>query len=202
MLYIYGDGHANFSFKNLTIPHKNYHKSSITMFRIGRDNIIINCNTDEHDINSIICCVYGEIDCRCHIQRQIDIGKEEDVIIDELVQAYFTTLHNNIRAHKKIIIVGVIPPMRHLDYETVHGPIEHDFPFVGTDEARVRYTIKINSMIEKLCNQYEYLYFNPYNYYERIDGTLDYKYTDGIVHLVDNSILLEKFTMLYDKIVT
>ncbi len=202
MIYLYGDSHANSSFKHLTIPHINHYQSSITMFRIGRDNIIINCNTNEHNIDSIICCIYGEVDCRCHIQRQIDLGKEEDHVIEELVSAYFITLHNNIRAHKKVIIVGVIPPTRRMDYEIVHGPIKHEFPFAGTDEARARYTKKVNNMINKLCIQYEYIYFNPYAYYEREDGTLDYKYADGIVHLGNNSFFLEQFIKLYHTIHT
>ena len=42
MIYIYGDSHGTFSFKNLKLNHKNCICNSITMFRIGRDNIIIN----------------------------------------------------------------------------------------------------------------------------------------------------------------
>jgi len=37
------------------------------MFRIGRDNQIINFNNKEHDENSILWFAYGEVDCRCHI---------------------------------------------------------------------------------------------------------------------------------------
>lgn len=200
MLYIYGDSHAKFSFKNTMIPHINYHHPSITMFRIGRDNMIVNYNSHEHDTNNTICCVYGEIDCRCHIQRQIDIGKDEDEVIEDLVSSYFTTLYNSIRVYKQVIVTGVIPPTRQIDYEVVHGPIMHEFPFVGTDESRVRYTKKVNIMIDKLCNQYGYLYFNPYKYYERADGTLQYEYSDGTVHLGNNSFLLEQFVKLYDTI--
>lgn len=46
MIYIYGDSHANFSFKNLKLHHNNLHSNGTTMFRIGRDNIIINFNKD------------------------------------------------------------------------------------------------------------------------------------------------------------
>jgi hypothetical protein len=42
MIYIYGDSHANAGFSELSLPNKNYWASSITMFRIGRDNHIIN----------------------------------------------------------------------------------------------------------------------------------------------------------------
>ena len=201
MIYLYGDSHIRFSFKQLPVPHRDYHEPSITMFRIGRDNTIINFNRYEHDSNSIICIAYGEVDSRCHIQRQVDVGKEEDVVITELVEKYFTTLHNTIRSHKKVIIVGVIPPIRQMDYESIHGPISHEFPFVGTDDARVRYTRKINTMICQLCRQYEYIYFNPYERYEREDGTLQYEYSDQVCHLGNNAFFLEEFMKLYDTFV-
>lgn len=35
MLYIYGDSHAHFSFRNLELQYNDLHCSSVTMFRIG-----------------------------------------------------------------------------------------------------------------------------------------------------------------------
>ena len=46
----------------------------------------------------------------------------------------------------KIIIVGVIPQTKQSDYEILNGPILHEFPFVGRDEDRVRYTNKVNKL--------------------------------------------------------
>ena len=200
MIYIYGDSHSMFSFKNLNIQHKNYYENSITMHRIGRDNRIINFNNAEHNTNSIICLVYGEVDCRCHIQRQIDIGRYEDDVINELVNNYFNTIKNNINVYKKIIVVGIIPPTNRNDYETLYGPITGEFPFIGTDEDRSKYTIKVNKLIQELCNKNEYIYFNPYHYYTRDDGTLKHELSDKTVHLGNNAFFLEKFTELYEEI--
>lgn len=199
MIYIYGDSHANHFFKNLKNPHVNYHQNSVTMFRIGRDNNIINFNNDHHDSSSIICLAYGEVDCRCHIQRQINLGRDEDEVIHELVDKYFKTIKNNILNYKTIVIVGVIPPTMQSDYESLHGPILHDFPFIGSDTERVRYTIKVNQQIEKNCIIYNYVYFNPLYYYTRADGTLKYELSDSIVHLGDNSFFLEMFTEFYNR---
>ncbi len=197
MLYIYGDSHSFFSFKNLTIPYETRHQFSITMFRVGRDNTIINFNPAEHDSESIICVAYGEVDCRCHIRRQIKLFRTEDSVIRELVTNYFRTLQNNIKNVKKVIVVGVIPPTRRYDYESLNGPITHQFPFVGTDSDRVRYTLKVNALIERFCNMHGYIYFNPYAYYTRDDGTLKYEFSDKNVHLGDNSYFLERFGELY-----
>lgn len=200
MICIYGDSHAIFNFNNLNIPHKNFGQSSITMFRIGRDNLIVNYDKSQHDENSIICITYGEIDCRCHIQRQINLGKKEEEVINELVDKYFKTIKNSVAECKKIIVVGIIPPTKQNDYESLHGPITHEFNFVGTDDERVRYTINTNKLIEKKCTEYGYVYFNPYDYYMRIDGTLKYELSDKCVHIGDNTHFLEQFYEMYKKI--
>ena len=92
MIYIYGDSHARLSFRNLSLPHMNLNHDSITMFRIGRDDIIINFNKDIIKKDDIIILSYGEVDCRCHIQRQINLGRNEDDIINELVNNYLKTI--------------------------------------------------------------------------------------------------------------
>jgi len=203
MIYIYGDSHAHFSFKNLTLPHYNLWRASITMHRVGRDNKIINfINADFlQNNNNIIIFAYGEVDCRCHIQRQIDMGRVEDEIINELVTNYIRTIKSNITAaNVKVIIVGVIPPTKQTDYEGRHGPITHEFPFVGSDENRVRYTRKMNNLLEELANNNNYIYFNPYSYYTRDDGTLKYELSDLNVHLGDNSQFLKNFNDLHETI--
>lgn len=200
MIYFYGDSHARVSFANLNIPHKNYSQNSITMFRIARDNLIIRFNPEEHDTNSIICLVYGEIDCRCQIKKQVNLGRNEDDIIYELVENYFKTIQNNVLVYKKIIIVGVIPPTKQKEYESAHGHITHMYPFVGTDEDRVQITLKVNNLIKKYCEKYGYIYFNPYSDYTREDGTLKFELSDTGCHIKENSIILQKFTDLYNII--
>ena len=197
MIHIYGDSHALFSFKNMKLNYKDHHCSSKTMFRIGRDKVIINYN--EEDItsqNDLIVLCYGEIDCRCHIKKIIEKGGSEDSVIDDLVNNYFITILTNIKKGK-IIIVGVIPPTRQTDYESINGPILHEFPFVGTDGDRVRYTAKVNKKLMELADLYNYIYFDPYSYYTNSDGTLNYDLSDKTVHLKDNRVFLEKFYEIY-----
>jgi hypothetical protein len=201
MIHIYGDSHAFNSFKGIKLDYKDKHCPSITMFRIGRDNIIINFDeTDIRSSNELIIISYGEVDCRCHIHRQIASGKDEDHIIDELVNNYFITIIRNVPTYCKIMIVGVIPPSKQDDYESINGPVLHEFPFVGTDEDRVRYTRKVNNKIEELSLLYNYIYFNPYAYYTRDDGTLKYELSDKSVHLGDNTVFLDKFYEIYKSI--
>jgi hypothetical protein len=201
MIYIYGDSHAHYSFKNLKLPHNNLWGASITMHRVGRDNKIINfINADFLQSNDIIILAYGEIDCRCHVQRQVDMGRNEDDIINELVTNYIKTIKSNVTAIVKVIIVGVIPSTKKIDFEGHHGPITHEFPFIGSDEDRVRYTNKVNKLLETEAKNNNYIYFNPYFYYTRDDGTLKHELSDLGVHLGDNSHFLKSFVELYETI--
>lgn len=201
MIYIYGDSHSSFSFRNLKFDNTDLNCPSITMFRIGRDNIIINFDKENIQKNDIIVITYGEIDCRCHIQRQINLGLNEDDIINKLVNDYFKTLKNNFTdIDVKIIILGVIPPVKQYDFEQINDPLFSDVKFIGSDEDRVRFTNKMNTLLEELSNENNYIYFNPYSYYTRPDGTLKYEFSDGKVHLGENTFFLERFNDLYTKI--
>jgi hypothetical protein len=195
MIFTYGDSHANRNFLNAQINKQiiDKHQSSVTMFRIGRDNIIINFDKNDHNDSSILCFNYGEVDCRCHIKRQINLGKNEDDIINDLVENYFITINNNIKYYKKIIIVAIIPPTKKIELESIHGEITHEFPFVGTDDERVRYTEKMNNLLKIYCNKYNFVYFDPFYFYKRDDGTIKFELTDTIGHLLDNSFFLEEF---------
>jgi len=196
-VYVYGDSHANFSFKNLNVNHINYNQHSITMHRIGRDNKIINFDNREHDNNSIICLVYGEIDCRCQIIKQLYLGRNEDEIINTLIDEYFTTIKNNVKQYKKIIIVGIIPPTSDKEFDNQNP--KH--PFVGSDEDRVRITYKMNKLLEEYCNKnINFIYFNPYSFYTKDNGTFKFEYSDTTVHLGDNTYFLDKFVELYNSI--
>ena len=199
MIYLYGDSHSKYSFTNLNLPHINNYCFNITMFRIGRDNNIINFNNDDHDKNSIICMSYGEIDCRCHIQQQINLNFNEDDIIQNLIEKYFKTIKNNINKHFKIIIIGIIPPTSKICYENKNGPITHEYPFIGSDEDRVRFTNKMNNLIQEYCDNNNFIYFNPYSYYTRENGTLKYELSDSSVHLGDTTYFLNQFYNLINS---
>jgi hypothetical protein len=197
MIYIYGDSHGDFSFKNLVLPNINKSQHSITMFRISRDNLIINFDNNEHDNNSIICLSYGEIDCRFHVLNQVKLGNDEDIVINNLVHNYFETIKNNIKIYKKIVVVGVIPPTSENDY-CCRDPTH---PFMGSDDDRIRVNKKINNLLKEYCNNLGFCYFNPYIYYTRDNGLFKHELSDTTVHLGDNTYFLEKFIELYNSII-
>jgi hypothetical protein len=128
------------------------------------------------------------------------MGRTEDDVIKELVNNYFKTIDYNVRLRKAVIVVGVTPTIRKMDFESIHGPVTHAFPYLGTDEERVRYTNKTNALIKEKCQSFGYIYFDPYDYYKREDGTLRYELSDSICHLGDNSHFLNTFNDVYKSI--
>jgi len=162
------------------------------MHRIGRDNSIINFNSSH---NNILCFVYGEIDIRCHICNQILFGKDEDTVCSKLVKEYFNTIYNNVKVYKAIIIVAVPPPADSNDH--TH---KHYLPFIGTNEERVRYTLHMNKLLEEYCNKYGYIYMDPFNFYKREDGCLNYTLSDNCIHVGNNTHFLNEFYKLYASI--
>ena len=167
------------------------------MHRIGRDNTIIHFNPEYNSLDNIFVLCYGEIDCRCHIARQIALGKDKYEICKSLVENYFNTIKNNIISYKSIIIVSVTPPT-----SKKLLTLDDDFPFplLGDDEERVDNTKIINNLLEEYCKIYGYTFLNIYNFYADCDGTLCSIYSDMIVHIEDNKYILEKVSEILSSL--
>lgn len=186
MIYLYGDSHARLSFAGLTSPHECRAENSVTMHRIGRDKSIVNwkaCNPDD-----TVILTYGEVDCRAHIGKQIESGRTEDDVIQQLTQAYIDTVRNVAACH--VIIVAVIPPTTNADY-CKENP-EGGFPFSSSDIDRVRYTRKVNEHLELLCKLNKFAFFSPYEHYTREDGCLRREMSDGNVHIGKTAQVLSR----------
>jgi lipopolysaccharide biosynthesis glycosyltransferase len=202
-LNIYGDSHALLSFRNLPLDHRNLFQFSRTMFRIGRDNQIVNFKPDHLSKDRIFCLAYGEVDVRGHIGKQVHYGRHHENVCKELVDAYLLTIQRTITEYKAIVIMAISPPTASKDHEpcNIHnegngGPI----PFIGTDSDRVIYRIRMNELLEEGCSKFGYIFFNPYEPYMREDGTLKYELSDNCIHIGRNSHVLNEFNKLIEHL--
>jgi hypothetical protein len=188
MIYIFGDSHARFNFKNLPVENQNLHVNSITMHRVGRDNEIINFRENMNHQDNTFIITYGEVDCRCHIHKQLSMQRDLNEIVQKLVDDFCLTISNKIKRYKKIIVCSVVPPIR--KSEAIGESPE--FPRLGTDEERVLFTKLINEQLKINCNKFNFVYFDIYNLYARDDGTLDLELSDKICHIQENELIINK----------
>lgn len=193
-LNIYGDSHPLLLFKGLSIEHRNLFDFGKTMFRVGRDQEIINFRKSHNHEDGIFCLAYGEVDVRAHIGKQVQLGRHHATVCKELVEAYFQAIKKNIVKYKAIIIIAVPPPVDPNDHRHAHSS---PLPFVGTNSDRVIYTKDMNAVLEFACKQAGYHFLNPFDFYVRPDGMLNYELSDGCIHISKNKHFQNAFHVLY-----
>ena len=192
MIYIFGDSHGSFNFSNLDLPNRNLSIPSITIFRVGRDNEILNFEPSFNTEHSTFIFTYGEVDCRCHVKRQENLGREWKEVCKDLIEAYFNTIKNNVKIYSKIIICSITPTVIQSLYEQYNAPIGHEFPFVGTDQERLNYTLYMNNLIKTKCEENErFYYLDSYDYYSE-NGFLKYELSDKICHIKENGEIIKR----------
>lgn len=193
-IHIIGDSHASNKIsgwkdcKNI-ISH---HIGAVLCYSFGRDKLK-KCDITKFNIkrgDSIIFC-FGEIDCRCQINKYITKDKTYKNIINEIVDNYLIAIKLNIKKLNvklnKIYIYNVVPPVRKKNVS--ENP---EYPFLGSDEDRKKYVLYFNEILKQKCLNNNFGFFNIYEYYTCKDGFLIQKYSDGNVH-IKNGIFLQKF---------
>ena len=203
-IHIFGDSHGMFNFKNIKYNNViNHATPSITMHRIGRDKLeYINFKAQNINDNDIVIYQFGEIDCRCHIGKQILLGRTFEDIVTELIKNFIDSIKLNIKNFNKIniIICCIPPPMCQNYYENIHGPVTHQFPFVGTNEQRIKYTILMNEKLKKECINNNLYFLDYYEYYKSPDNLLKIELSDNVCHINDNNYILNILYLIIDKI--
>ena len=198
-VHVFGDSHADFSFRGYEglVSHITI---SVTCFRVGRDGKgILNFQTAGVKDNDTIIVLFGEVDCRCHIKRQLLAGREYKEVLDELVTAYGRSISLNVDEFSKLrVIVSCIPPpTARADFENIYGPITHEFPFVGSDAERAMFTRDMNDLLKVHCRTKNYDFLDFYDDYTRVeDGMLDHTKSDTQVHIKDNAMVHQRLRTL------
>lgn len=137
-----------------------------------------------------IFCV-GEIDIRCLLFKQIySYNQNEDMVICSLVDNYI----NNIQFldHSKIAISSTVPPAKTKGFETQQqNTINSKYPFIGSDEDRNRWAIKLNTYLGQQCAKKNIHHIDIYNLFKNKEGFLDEQYIDqDTIHVKKNNTIL------------
>jgi hypothetical protein len=195
-LFIFGDSHGRFNFEGLDIEHYNLSQNSITMHRVGRDNQILNFGPFMCSNVSDFVFAYGEVDCRCHVHKQVKLGRSYEEVCNTLVNNYIQTIKNNIKVSRRIIICSITPPVCEHETEAIHGPNTGEYPYLGTDQERAMYTQYTNSLLEKTCAENGFIFLNVAPHYMRPDGTLKFELSDTYCHIKENKYIHEELKKL------
>lgn len=188
VIHTFGDSHCYSGFGN--IPNvRTHHLGPKLCFSIGRDGIDIKNGYNVNDGDTVIFC-FGEIDCRCHIQKYVSTHQDYKQIIDDIVINYFTKIKHAVDAFDTTltpVIYNVVPPVQ--KYNTAENP---EYPYLGTDDERKVYVMYFNEKLQQKCVEFNYLFLNIYDKYVDDNGFLNKNLSDGNVHIRDE-IYLKQF---------
>jgi len=81
-------------------------------------------------------------------------------------------------------------------YEAKHGPITHEFPFIGTDQERADYSRIMNRMLEAACQRAGFIFMDYYSHYTDEMGMLRYDLSDEVCHIRQNGKIIEMLQQL------
>jgi hypothetical protein len=204
-LYVFGDSHANFNLQGHNVINKyniiNLYQNSLTMHRIGRDNMLPGFNTQLNNKNNIFLFFYGEVDCRCHVYKQKQLERNVDEIISELAINYINTIKNNVKEYRRIIIGSITPPVDLIVHENLYGVMSDDFPYpiLGSNEERVTWTKLLNDILKEECIKNNFIFMDTYSKYADDKGTLlfDLSYS---VHITNNAFIIEELSRVLESI--
>jgi len=176
-IYTVGDSHCWHAW--LKVPGVvTMTRGPMTMYRFGQSKPIV---LDEVPDGSIVIFCWGEIDCRCHVNKY----QPWKDTIENLVKSYIEAIRHNVEDHghiKKTFIFNVVPPPR-----KGNTPENPGFPFLGTDEERLSYVKYMNELLRKG----EYPLIDVYDKYADVEGFLKKELSDGHVHIADEKPLKE-----------
>jgi hypothetical protein len=131
--------------------------------------------------DTIIFCL-GEIDCRCHINKHIKDTVTYQHIIDTIVEKYFERIELNIKILnlplKNVCVYNIVPTT-----QSSNTHENHMYPYRGTDEERMQYTLYFNKKLKENCILKNYIFFDIYNLYADENGFLKKNLSDGNVHI-------------------
>ncbi len=201
MIHCIGDSHASiFSGSDTMQPEwpnrshdllpffRSYRIGPATAYNIETKRNIIDeiINSSVNLDKDYVAFCFGEVDCRAHLKKQIDLQKREtkDIVL-ECVSRYFKTILHYSNLGVKSIAWGPVAS---------HGK-ENPYttgPSFGTDEERNKITQLFNEMLKSMCDEEGIKFLTAF--YEMTTESNGFRktnteYTDSVgIHLNNNAV--------------
>lgn len=197
-IFTYGDSHCKFTFENIPeIPMRMHWLGPVLMHRIGRDGIHLGKLTSDHP-HIVLLFVFGEIDIRCQVGKQVEKGRDAQEVLFTLAERYVQSLNRAVQYHPNIprAIMSVVPP-------STADPayLNQDFPFIGSDEQRSDWTMELNAMLRRLSEQHGYYFLDIYTDHADEKGMLIRSYSDGNVHIKQSPFVQQRVQKMLSELI-
>lgn len=191
MIHTYGDSHSWFGWRDVKITKVNVnHLGPRLMYSFGANGEIV-VDSKKLSTGDVVIFCFGEIDCRCHIHKFVNLEKNNiNEVIENVVSLYIQTVDKNMNTYRNMnvatFIYSVPPPIRKAE-----GRENNEFPFLGTDEERKSYHQQMNEILRKKCSENNIGFFDVYKEYSDSEGYMVKNLSDGICHIY-NPIYIEQ----------
>tara|TARA_R100001163_G_scaffold65473_2_gene62767 strand:+ start:17757 stop:18380 length:624 start_codon:yes stop_codon:yes gene_type:complete len=190
MLHTFGDSHGSKENWESLVEYglaKTNKLGPRLMYSVGRDKLkILDISDPEYNIKDgdLVLFSFGEVDCRNHIAKHVNMERPYKKIIENLVKNYLDVIAMNIKKLsdkkinlRKVFIYNIIPCSKAKDIK-YHSKT---YPFVGTDEERRTYHNYMNKMLKEHCEEYGYIFVDIYEHYlDNETGYLNRKLANDI----------------------
>jgi hypothetical protein len=181
-----GDSHCYSGWDRSIVTH--HHVGPMLCYSFGQHRVDIRTFPFQHGDTLIFC--FGEIDCRCHIQKYVNETTTYKQVIDPIIENYFRAIEENIQRSnlqfKHVCVYNVVPTIQ--KYNTVE---DSRYPYLGTDEERRDIVLYFNQQIKEFCQKYNYVFFDVYDKYTDANGFFRKDLSDGQTHIRDGRFLSE-----------
>jgi hypothetical protein len=191
-IFSIGDSHSG-NFNGIGDNITDIHLGPITMYQVSNQrtqfqkdlNYLFTNNIKEKINTQDILLLYcmGEIDIRCNWEKQINqYGKDEDQLIENLIDSLFTTL---LPLHNPFGFQSIVPAVRreHILIE------DKNYPVKGSNEDRVRWVKKTNTYLKQKCIEKGCVFFDIWGLYADGEGHMRLDLSDGGVHVLNKSLI-------------
>ena len=157
---------------------------------------------DDVKDGDIVIFAFGEIDCRCHIKKQMERqGAEAEVVIEKLVLSYIDAIQEIMRPYPKctVFVQSITPAVRKTS--TTENPM---YPFVGSDAERRSYVKIFNEICQReVVSRFKFPegrihFLDVWKPYADKDGFLRGDMSDGHVHIQNPDYTVQSEKLDYE----
>ena len=184
-IHTFGDSHCNAGWSR--IPGvKRHHMGPVLCYSIGTKDELLDLQGYGVADGDVVVFCFGEIDCRCHIQKHVSKERTHERVIDEIVDKYLRAIQRKVKSLSGVkTCVYNVPPAVHKATTWQHP----QYPYLGTDEERRTYVEYFNGRLRQRCPEFGYVFFDIYDQCVDEEGFLLPEISDGVVHITDATII-------------